>query len=159
MKKKSIIILLLIVVFELFISICSWADIFIDNTDPECSRIGSDWGTRSNPPWPSYGNNFSFSMTGNGADQAIYSFYVPESGQYEVYAWWPSHPYCSRNTPYHIPFSDGAVTVRVNQQQNSAQWNLLASGYFEEGEHEIIVSDDASGILVVADAVRIISIP
>ena len=35
----------------------------------------------------------------------------------------------------------------------------LYSGYFEEGEYEIIISDDANGILAIADAVRIISVP
>jgi len=50
------------------------------------------------------------------------------------------------------------VTIRINQQQNPGQWNLLATGFFEEGEHQIIISDDASGTIIVADAVRIISV-
>jgi len=64
-----------------------------------------------------------------------------------------SHQYCSQDTPYSIFFSDGNVVARVNQQQNSGQRNLLATGFFEQGEHQIIISDDASGVVVIADAI------
>ena len=134
-------------------------DIIIDNTDAEVDFIGSDWDSNGNPIYPFYGSTFSYSLAGSGADEAVYSFEITEAGEYEVYAWWPSHFYCSTDTPYHIYFSDGATTVRVNQRENPAQWNLLASGYFEQGIHEIVITDDGDGVLVVADAVRIVSAP
>jgi hypothetical protein len=58
--------------------------------------------------------------------------------------------------PTHF-FSNGPSTVRVNQQQDPGRWNLLATGFFEPGAHQIVVSDDASGAVVVVDAIRIIS--
>jgi len=135
------------------------ANIIIDNTDPGFQLTGSgNWETVYNPPWPCYGNDIRYNMAGDGEDQAIYTFEIPTSGYYEVYAWWASDSACSQDTPYTISFSDGTVTIRVSQQQNPGQWNLLATGFFEEGEHQIIISDDASGTIVVADAVRIISV-
>jgi len=120
--------------------------------------VGSGyWETRHNPPWPSYGNDFRFNVSGNGEDQAVYTFDIPVSGDYEVYAWWASHSVCSQDTPYIIQFSDGTVPIRVNQQENPGQWNFLAAGFFEQGEHQIIISDDASGTVIVADAVMIVS--
>ena len=142
----------------IFTSAESWADIIVDNTDTEVDFIGSDWGSNGNTIYPFYGTTFSYSLTGSGADEAVYSFEITEAGEYEVYAWWPSHSYCSTDTPYHIYFSDEAATVRVNQRENPGQWNYLASGYFEQGVHEIVITDDANGVLVVADAVRLVPI-
>ena len=83
------------------------ADIIIDNTDPEFQLTGSgSWEISYNPPWPSYGNDFLYNVSGNGDDQAIYTFNISESGDYEIYAWWPSHSVCSQDTPYSISFSD-----------------------------------------------------
>ncbi|MCP4312585.1 MAG: hypothetical protein GY790_15085, partial [Bacteroidetes bacterium] len=113
-------------------------DITIDNSDPGFQLIGSEaWDSRPNPPWPSYGNDFRFNFTGSGADQAVYTFDIPVSGEYTVYAWWPSHSICSQGTPYIIPFSEGTVTIRTNQQQNPGQWNFLATGFFEQGQYQI----------------------
>ncbi|MCP4371133.1 MAG: hypothetical protein GY797_23915, partial [Deltaproteobacteria bacterium] len=148
---------ILIMFFSMLLSSLGWAEIIIDNSDPGFQVVGSGyWDTRYNPPWPSYGNDFRFNETGNGADQAVYTFDIPVSGNYEVYAWWLSHTVCSTNTPYLIPFSDGTVTIRVNQQQNPGQWNFLATGFFEQGQYQVIISDDAGGTVVVADAVRIV---
>jgi VCBS repeat-containing protein len=134
-------------------------NIIIDNTDPGFQLPGSGaWETVYNPPWPCYGNDIRYNMAGDGEDQAIYTFDIPRSGYYEVYAWWASDPVCSQDTPYTISFSDGTVTIRANQQLNPGQWNLLATGFFEEGEQQIIISDDASGTIVTADAVRIVSV-
>jgi hypothetical protein len=150
----------LIIFLCIFSSSFGWADIIIDNSDPGFQLTGSGyWDSRLNPPWPSYGNDFRFNDSGNGEDQAVYTFDIPVSGDYEVYAWWSSHSVCSQDTPYIIPFSDGTVTIRVDQQQNPGQWNFLATGSFDQGQHQIIISDDASGTVVVADAVRIISAP
>ena len=150
----------ILIIFSLILPFSlAWADTIIDNTDPGFQLIGSGyWHTRNNPPWPSYGNDFRFNESGYGEDQAVYTFNIPTSGYYEVYSWWPSNSICSQNTPYLIPFSDGTVTIRVNQQENPGQWNRLAIGFFEEGEQQIIISDDASGTVVVADAIRIVSV-
>jgi len=135
------------------------ADIIIDNSDSGFLMIGNEyWDIRYNPPWPSFGNDIRFNIVGGGEDQAIYTFEISLAGYYEVYAWWASHSVCSQDTPYMISFSDGTITVRANQQQNPGRWNLLSTGFFEEGEHQIIISDNASGTIVVADAVRIVSV-
>ncbi|MCK5699134.1 MAG: hypothetical protein KAH93_04745, partial [Candidatus Aenigmarchaeota archaeon] len=156
-KIKEIVIL--ITAFIFLYSSFALAQIVIDNTDPGFQLTGSgSWEVRHNPPWPSYGNDFRFTGVGYGENQAVYTFDIPESGNYEIYAWWPTHSICSQDTPYTIFFSNGPVTVRVNQQQNPGQWNFLATGFFEEGEHQIIISDEASGTVVVADAIRLVPI-
>ncbi|MCP4285940.1 MAG: hypothetical protein GY792_16035, partial [Gammaproteobacteria bacterium] len=67
-------------------------DITIDNSDPGFQLVGSEaWDIRSNPPWPSYGNDFRFNLSGSGVDRAVYTFDISVAGDYSVYAWWPSH--------------------------------------------------------------------
>ena len=82
------VIFLLTTAFTFLFSSFGLAQIVIDNTDPGFQLTGDGyWYTRDNPPWPSYGNDFRFIEVGNGEDQAVYTFDIPESGNYEIYAW------------------------------------------------------------------------
>ena len=152
-------VLLFVLLFAMIAPASLLAEIIIDNSDAEFQIVGpEEWDTRYSPPWTSYGDDFRFNLTGNGEDRALYTVDITESGEYEVYGWWPTHAYCSQNTPYTIPFTDGTYTIRVNQQQNAGQWNFLATGYFEQGIYEITITDDADGVLVVADAIRLVPV-
>ena len=143
-------LLLSILLFLSFSPVSAWSDIIIDNLDPGFQLIGPNtWDSRENPPWPAYGSDCRFTWTGSGADQALYTFEITEPGMYEVSGWWPTHDVCSTNTPYTIPFSDGQVTILANQKQNPGQWNFLASGYFNQGTHQIVISNNANGMIVV----------
>jgi len=57
--------------------------------------------------------------------EARWAVKIPASGKYEVFACWTQYGNRATNTPYMIQHADGEETVRVNQQENGAEWNSL----------------------------------
>ncbi|MBN1874070.1 MAG: right-handed parallel beta-helix repeat-containing protein [Anaerolineae bacterium] len=94
-----------------------------------------------------------------GQDTATWIFTVPQPGRYEVYAWWWAGDWRPTDVPYTINHLNGAETVRVDQQTDGAQWNLL--GIFEFQDHgSVVVSDDVSnGRDIAADAIKLVYVP
>ena len=88
------------------------------------------------------------------------------TASYNVYAWWVDGPNRATNAPYTIYYADiethddcspiviVSETVRVNQQVNGGQWNLLGTYPFADGTSgRVVLSDDANGY-VIADAIK-----
>lgn len=81
---------------------------------------------------------------------------VPQSGQYRVYAKWTAHPNRASNATYLIQSDNGVDNVTVNQQIEGAQWNLLGTYSFTQGEaYEFSITDEADGY-VIADGIKLI---
>jgi hypothetical protein len=86
---------------------------------------------------------------------AIWSFNVPQAGEYRVFGRWTAHPNRASNAQYSI-FSDiGETTVSVNQKINGGEWNLLGVYNFSDGvDHQVRLTDQADGF-VIADAIQV----
>ncbi len=135
------------------------SEFIIDNAD-----IGFT-ASSSQDAWTEYvevggqhfgGSHFYNHLLGTGQDTATWSFIAPRPGRYEVYAWWWAGDWRPSNVPYTVNHSSGPTTVRVNQQTNGGQWNLLGTFDFE-ASGSVVVSDDATaGQDVVADAIRLV---
>ena len=156
--KKYIIIPLILTLFSITILIqpvIAYAlpniEIIVDN--PETTRIG-DWRHSTYVP-EYYGDNYAYSMKGNGSDTATWTFNLTYAGQWEVYATWVNNSVIATNSPYTINHAYGSDTVRVNQQINGGIWNSLGSYDFEQGETTVVLSDDADGF-VIADAIKFV---
>ena len=121
-----------------------------DNTD------GAAVGT-----WPTstsvggyYGANYQTHAAGTGANTFTWTLSVPTTGTYEVYARWTAYPNRATNAKYSITHSAGTDVVTVNQQANTATWQLLGTYTFDAGAATVTLSDDANGY-VIADAVML----
>lgn len=125
----------------------------IDNLDPEFSAT-SGW-TASNTIVGYYGTNYLVSAAGTGSNKARWSLNV-DAGRYEVYARWASYSNRASNAPYTINYIGGSEIVRVNQQINGGQWNLLGT-YEIDSSSYVELSNDANS-WVIADAVKIVRI-
>ena len=81
---------------------------------------------------------------------------IPESGRYQVFAWWTYHSNRSSNVPYRIEHNTGVSTVTVNQHDQllSSQWILLGEYDFTAGQGYIEVSSENGQ--ASADAVRLV---
>jgi len=89
---------------------------------------------------------------GSGANWAEFIFRLDDPGDYVVSAWWPGSGSNTYNAPYTIA---GTTTVLANQRVNGGQWNELATVHFDAGESSVVLTDDADGGYVCADAVRV----
>jgi hypothetical protein len=130
----------------------------LDNEGPgfSTSQAQDAWQTYTEVGGQHYGDSHRYNrLLGTGKDVATWSFTVSKPGRYAVYAWWWAGEWRPKDVPFVINSSTGSQTVRVNQQVNGGQWNLL--GYYEfSSSGSIAVNDNAtSGQDVVADAVAL----
>jgi hypothetical protein len=131
------------------------ADITIDN--PGATLTGT-WsiGTGSTDK---FGTDYRFKSGGTGAAFAQYVPNVVTAGDYDVYCWYPQGSNRTTNAPYVISYNGGSATVRVNQQVNGGQWNLLGRFNFVTGSSGNIKLTDNysdSANVVMADAVKLV---
>jgi hypothetical protein len=102
-----------------------------------------------------YGDNYHYSMKGNGTRTVIWTFNLTYAGQWEVYAIWSNRSSRASNSPYTINHASGSDVVRVNQKIDGGIWYHLGSYDFERGVTTVVLSDDADGV-VIADAIKFV---
>ena len=103
-----------------------------------------------------YGPDIHYHEAGDGSSTATWVPDIPQNGDYYVYAWWPDNEVFATNAPYTIYYNGGSETIRVNQQIDGGQWNLLGTFSFAAGTSgSVVLSDDADGY-VIADAIRVV---
>lgn len=105
-----------------------------------------------------YGRDLRYiQSTATGNNTARFTPDLPQTGSYDVYAWWTSHSNRAANVPYTIHFSGGAVdTVRVNQEKGEGGWQYLGTYSFEAGTDGYVeISDEAElDEYIMADAIK-----
>jgi hypothetical protein len=115
------------------------------------------WQTYTQSGGQHYGSTHRYNrVRGTGQDIATWYFAVPTSGRYAVYAWWWAGEWRPKDVPYIIQHLSGVNTVRVNQQINGGQWNLLGTYSFVSGGTVKVTDAVSSGQDIVADAIRLV---
>lgn len=135
------------------------SELIIDNTDSGFSASYSQdaWREYVEVGGQHYGDTHYYNrQIGIGEDTATWSFRVPQAGHHEVYAWWWEGSWRPTDVPYTVNHLGGATTVRVNQQANGGQWNLLGTFGFRSQGSVVLCDDVSSGQDIVADAVRLV---
>lgn len=134
-------------------------ELIVDDGSSAFSTVsGQDaWVLYENPAGMHYGGAHHYNvLIDNGLDVARWSFTVPASGTYDVYAWWYEAATRPPDVPYTVYYSGGSATVKVDQRVNGGRWNLLGSYPFST-TGSVTVSDAASsGTDLVADSVRLV---
>ncbi|MBE0426200.1 MAG: putative Ig domain-containing protein [Nitrospirae bacterium] len=126
---------------------------YITNTDLSFESIGKWIRSRSDTGY--YGSHYCYTSAGQGDKLVRWNFSIPEAGNYDVFAWWPSSASNTVNALYTVTHSSGSITVTKNQTVSGGQWNKLGEFYFDPGEYSITLTDATSAGNVVADAVKI----
>jgi hypothetical protein len=129
-------------------------NIIVDNTDSECSFVGS-W-TTSTSESGYYGSNYRESLAGVGNDIVTWNPDIPQSGVYEVFARLTDSSSSNRafNAKYSINYSAGSKEISINQHSNGGAWISLGRYYFDIGTSgSVVLSDDADNV-VLADAMK-----
>jgi PKD repeat protein len=139
-----------------------------DPTNPEHQQY---YITRARPWYPSFEQNgawegsktvsgyfkenYIHTLADSSGDTAEWTLRIPQAGNYKIFAWWPASGSWSYNAPYTVNHSSGLTTVFRDQRVNGNRWNEIGEFYFDPGEYPVVLSDDAGGGSVVADALRI----
>ena len=127
------------------------SEIIVDNVN---AVYAGAWSSSTSMPGY-YGTNYQYKYSGTGTNTATWSFNVPTTGAWEVFAMWTSYSNRATNAPYTINHAGGSTVVRVNQEINNGQWVSLGVFNFNAGAASIVLSDDANEI-VIADAIKLI---
>jgi hypothetical protein len=99
--------------------------------------------------------NYLFTGAGSGDKYADWLFTLPQSGAYNIYAWWPTLDNNTGGARYTIEHSGGETTRVMDQRVDGGQWNLLGQYSFGTGQYRVRLTDQALSGNVVADGIRI----
>ncbi len=126
--------------------------LIIDNRDANTTNTGIWQLSGGLDPWA------DDSVYNNSGSTFRWLPNLPESGQYEVYAWWTYHNNRSVNVPYRIQHTDGVDTVLVNQRDAAlgGQWYFLGNYTFSSGTGGYIEVSSENG-QASADAVKLVN--
>lgn len=87
----------------------------------------------------------------------MWSFTVPSTGTYQVYARWVAASSHASNAPFTIKHSGGSQTVSVSQRSSNGVWVLLGSYTFASGTAGSVTLTDKANGTVVADAIKLVA--
>ncbi len=135
-----------------------------DDTDPNFTA--GLFALQNNLP-DQYGTSYHAliptDIAGN-TQRAYWRFQVPTTGEYYVYAWFPSSAQNARNAEYTIEHEGGTFRIRIDQRQGG-RWVLLnqqpvemrQGTFYEVAVNNFSPLDVLNGSLqVVADAIRVV---
>ncbi len=126
--------------------------IVVDNRDPGFITSGT-WSSSTGVGY--YNENSLFATVGGGEDVARWTPTIPQTGRYQLQAWWVASPNRSTDALYKVHHSEGVTNFTVDQTQNGGLWMTMGSYLFEEGTSGFVtLNDTGNGDVVSADAMR-----
>ncbi len=145
-------------------------DIVVDNNNANnsggsLSSVSGSWPVVSDLP-AMYATDYAYtarvSPPGNVWYKWTPNILVP--GDYNVYVWYPQDPAGTRCTgvPYSVYYNGGSQMFAVNEHVSCGTWNLLGKFSFAGGTSGYVKMDNgsnASGNVIVADAVKFVYVP
>jgi len=135
----------------------TFPEFVVDNTDPGFNVNSTSWFPTT--AVPGYlGSNYHARATAAVSDPASWTFTLPSSGNYEVFARWTTGANRATAAPFIIVHNGGTTTVAVNQQQNNGVWVSLGTYNFAAGTAQRVLLScwTTSGDFVIADGVKLV---
>ncbi|NED93756.1 hypothetical protein G1H11_00315 [Phytoactinopolyspora alkaliphila] len=140
-------------------------DAVVDDDSVGAFEMSGTWGRATGQAGhPYYGVSYRSASTGTGDRAVRWRPDVPVTDDYQVLAWYVSHPNRASNAPYTINHADGETTVRVDQRGQARSltdpdrpgvWVNLGTHRFEAGSSgSVELGNDADGF-VIADAITL----
>ncbi len=103
----------------------------------------------------SHGADYAVARAGSGGRKATFTFKVPTSNDYGVYAWWTASKNNASAANFVISTASGSRTEKVDQTKEGGMWIKLGDFELRKGERNVQVFPSSGGD-VVADAVVIV---
>lgn len=132
------------------------ADVIVDNTNSGFTA-SSNWYTGTSAA-DKYGSDYRYRSTAAVSDAAQWGFSLPQTRNWEAYAWWCQGTNRSATAPYIVYHASGSTTVRKNQQSNGGTWQTLGTYSFNSGSNKVLLSCyTTTGYVVIADAIKLVA--
>ena len=133
------------------------SDIIVDN--PSATVVGS-W-TIASSATDKFGSDYRYAGPGSGSAYLQYAPNLTTAGNYQIYEWHSAGANRTTDAPYVVTSTSGSQTIRVNQQVNGGQWNLIGTFSFNTGTAgRVQIKDNfTTGSVVIADAVKFVFTP
>lgn len=109
-----------------------------------------------------YVRSAAYTKAGDGKTPARWTASIPESGTYDVYyyvskirrPWGRGSEDDLGQYHFEIAHDDGPDDVDLDIKEAENGWNYLGSYYISRGEAVVRLSNESSGLIVIADAVK-----
>ncbi|GAC1320874.1 MAG: hypothetical protein NVSMB2_17120 [Chloroflexota bacterium] len=133
-------------------------ELILSHTDPSV-QVAGPWQSSSAPGGDARSPSGYLFRSGGGGATVFWPFPTSlSSGQYQVFARWTSAADRTPGATYWVASDDGTVSVTRNQQADGGAWQPLGAFMFGRGKSEGITLTDTGNGVVVADAVRWVSL-
>ncbi len=138
-------------------------EIIIDTNDTGTSQVGS-WNNSGGSDH--YGAGSLYATVGGGVDRYRFTPSIPQTSNYEVYAWNSCYSNRAVNVKHIIQHAGGLTTIEVDQDCDTGvfgQWNLLGTYNFTAGSTNYLeITDEGitppSTTYMGADAARFVRV-
>jgi hypothetical protein len=126
--------------------------IIIDNTDPQCVSTG--WWNPSTNVAGYYDEDYEFARTSWSTASVEWTSELPAAGDYAVSVRYAAATDRAPDSPYSVHHDNGESLIKVNQREKGGIWVQLGIFQFTSGTGKIVLTNEASTGIVIADAVR-----
>ncbi len=130
------------------------ADIVVDDGDPEFVEVG---GWNSGGSAGGHGSDYRYvGSSSQGGSLAKFQPFVGDAGSYDVFVWYVAGSNRSNATQLTVEHATGTAVVNVDQTTDGKMWRYLGTYSFARGNVEVRISNEGSGGVVIADAVKLV---
>jgi hypothetical protein len=138
-------------------------EVTVDDGGPGFTKGGSGWaGYLARKQTSQEGDCLRNGIWFNALSSCEYRPVLPDSGEYEVYVWWPDRYGIVLNVPYIVHYSGGSEKVLVNQGSGymPVTWKLIGKWTFDKGSTGYVEVQNRSTsegwVYVYADAIKFV---
>jgi ABC-type transport system involved in multi-copper enzyme maturation permease subunit len=138
------------------------SDVAMDQGLPRAEEgdTPDQWGRAETPAaWGTYRHTMAYTKAGEGQTQAKFSAEIPQAGQWQLEVHLPSLVFNSAlatwgTWQFQITNAGDTQTASFDNAAASRGWNQVGMFSLAPGEVTVALSDQSTGRLVVADAIR-----
>lgn len=131
--------------------------VVIDNADTAGVTVTGSWTTSTSSSGYFDTNYMHDGNSGKGSKSVRFTPTIPETGSYEVFAWWIASSNRASNVPIDIVHASGTTTVQVDQRSNGSQFVSLGTYTFNSGTSgSALIRNTGTNGYVMVDAVAFV---
>lgn len=131
--------------------------VIVDNNDAGFAIEAGEWGHcfDGDCGGTCFGQDFVYAEPACLECRAIFSLTVPETGDYDLWAWWPWGEDRATDTLFTLEYHGGSLPIKVDQRNSGNLWFWLANVGLSQGDKIRIVVQGSKTGFANADAIAL----